>query len=141
MSSKSSYTDYVNRIEAFLKEYLGDKAPPIPENIKYAVVQFLPWVVILMVIYSASFVLNIFRFAAFYSPAITVVAILTIIVIVLRAIAVPQLLKKTEKGWKYLFYSVLVSSVAALFGTSFIIDLVINVALLYVLFQIREEYS
>lgn len=141
MSSKSSYTEYLNRVETFLDEYLGEKAPPIPENIQYAIVQFLPWVVILMIIYSASYVMNIFRYAVFYSPAVIVVAILTIVIIILRAIAVPQLLKKTEKGWRNMYYSVLVGAVAALFGPNFIMDLVLTLIFLYVLFQIKNQYN
>jgi len=71
----------------------------------------------------------------------TVSMIFTAVVLVLEALALPGLFKKTKSGWRLLFYAILVSAVQSLI-TFNLGGLIIGTILgLYILFQVKEYYK
>jgi hypothetical protein len=140
------------QLEELLELYLIKKAPALPPDIKEAIVKFGPWVDLILIIMTFPVVLALFGIGAVLAPfsfawgvstgfSYTISMILSIIMLVLQAIALPGLFKRSLKSWYLVFYSVLVYAVKSALTFS-LSGLIIGVPLsLYILFQIKEHYS
>lgn len=150
MAAKDSLIHYLEKLEDTLEVYFLHKAPEMPEGVKNAIVVFMPWIMIVIVVLSIPTIIALFGGAAFlpftYTGQVSYgfMSILSHIfglgAVVLEVMAIPGLLKKTSRGWKLLFYSALLGLISSLligniFG--FLISLIIS---MYIIFQIREKY-
>ena len=70
----------------------------------------------------------------------TVGLLFAIASLVLEAIALPGLFKRSKAGWNFVFYAVLVSTVSYLLHLD-VLSLVFTVVTFYFLFQIRSYYK
>jgi hypothetical protein len=61
--------------------------------------------------------------------------------VLLEALSLPGLFKRTRQGWRYAFYATLVSVVGSLIGFDVIGAIVSAVVGFYILFQIRSYYG
>lgn len=141
-------------VEEKLHLYLVDKAPTLPKDIKEMLVALTPWVTLIGVVITALGFLVLFGITAIFSPfaylsqtsvGLTGLATIWLIILslpslVLEAMAVPGLIKKSRKGWNLLFYSLLLTAVYDIVTFS-PIGLVRTGVFLYILFQIREYYK
>ncbi len=66
--------------------------------------------------------------------------VITLVSLVLEVMAIPGLFAQQERGWRFLFYSTLVSLVAGIVGGTPINALIFSVLSFYILFQIKEKY-
>lgn len=141
------------QLESVLEEYLVKKAPfQIPDNGKEAIVKFLPWIIVVLMVLALPAIFALIGLSAFLTPfammgggvayGITniIFGVLTLVAVVLEAVAIPGLFAKQEKGWRFLFYSNLVSVLAGVFGGSPISAIIFSVLSFYILFQIKEKY-
>lgn len=135
-----------------MEEYLVAKAPiQIPESGRDAIVKFLPWIIIVFMVLALPIVLALLGIGTVFAPfaflggvgsGFTYLAtgVLTLVVIVLEALALPGLFAAQERGWRLLFYSNLVSVLSGLFSSNPIGSLVFALLSFYILFQIKSRY-
>jgi len=137
----------VGKLEDTLAEYLIDKAPALPKNIKSILVAIIPWFTLIGVILSIPLLLAALGLSAFVLPFANTSMhenifslLLLLVTVVLEAMAIPGLMKKQRQGWLWLFYADLVGVVSTLLTLSVggIIGTIIG---FYILFQVREYYK
>jgi len=138
-------------LEVFLEEYLVRKAPfALPAGIKEFIVKVAPYLAMLGIIFALPLILLALGFdnfmytfggvayrAGWYYPTL----ILTAVIIVLEIMAIPGLLKRSLKSWRFVFYATLVQFVSNLLGGSIVGALVGGLISLYILFQVKSYYK
>lgn len=153
---KSKFT--IASLESYLDFYLRGKLPGMPENAKAFLVKAIPWIDLVMIILVLPLALlalgltalvdSFSFFGAMQTSARIAVSpgwdavfyIFLFVPLVLQAIALPGLFKKSASGWRFSFYAVLVDAVGYVIALNF--NSLIGVAIsLYLLFQIRSYYS
>lgn len=136
-----------------MEEYLVKKAPfTIPANIKEIIVKFAPWITLIVLIMALPALLFVLGIGTLVMPfsfmgglqagfSYTLTMILTAVSLVLEAVALPGLFKRTRGGWNLVYYASLVGVVQNI--VSFNLGGLIIGSLLsfYVLFQVREYYK
>lgn len=143
----------LNQLESTLDLYLGQKAPALPANWKEVLVKVAPWVVLVLLVLSLPAVLALLGIGALLSPlsfaaggamggaTYMLSMVLLIISLVLEALAIPGLFKKSRQGWTFLYYSTLVSIVSSLVSFNVIGGLLFSLISLYLLFQVKNLYT
>ena len=124
----------------------------MPPDIKESIVKFGPWVILVLMLMTLHVALTFLGIGAALTPfsfawgvgrgfSSVISMVLSLIMCILQAIALPGLFKKSLKSWYLVFYSTLVYAVESAFNFS-LGGLIIGVPLsLYILFQIKEYYS
>lgn len=149
------YKSPFNQLETMLDEYLGKKAPALPENIKETLVSFAPYLAIIGIALSIPGILAILGIGAMMGPLgalagvtylsfgvfhyIGVVAL--IISAVLEGLAIGGLFKRSMKSWRLLYYSSLVTFAASILQGNFGGAIIGGLIGLYVLFQVKNKYA
>lgn len=141
------------QLEDTLETYLINKAPyQLPENVKEAIVNYGPWINLVLLIMALPAILFAFGLGAIFTPFTFLGGIqaginfgLTIIfsafVLVLQGLAMPGLFKRAAFSWRLLYYATLISAVENLISFN-LGGLVIGTLLsLYILFQIKSYYK
>lgn len=136
-----------------LELYLVKKAPAIPANIKTLLVQYAPWLSILVIIVSLPAILALFGLSAIVNPMmggyimanagfnITLAVIFLAVSLVLRCLSLQGLFSKTKNGWNMMYYATLVSAVYSLLRLD-LVGLVVGTGIsLYLIFQVRSLYT
>lgn len=151
-TSKMDINGSMAKLEDTLELYLLKKAPSLPEGIKEAIVKFGPWIVLILLIMTLPVILAVFGLGALILPFSVVGGAgfgltyllslgLTIVMLVLEAMAIPGLFKRQMKAWKLLYYATLVGAVQNVVSFN-LGGLIIGTLLgLYILFQIRSYYK
>jgi chromate transport protein ChrA len=131
----------------WLQELFG-KLPNLPGNVREVLVKIAPYLAIIGVLFSLPGILAIVglgaAFGAYgygygYGGGIVSIVLL-IATAVLMALAIPGLFARKESGWRYLFYTALVSAISSLVMFN-LGSLIIGTGLtLYILFQVRSSY-
>ena len=151
-AKSKDFKSYLKQLEDLLSEYLVKKAPALPANIKEAIVNFAPWVTLVVLILTLPIVLAVFGLGAFFAPfsflgGITAGTnyLLTILFsgvqLVLEAMAIPGLFKKSRAAWNLVFYAALVGAVQNIVTFNLGGLLIGTLLSLYILFQVREYYK
>ena len=151
-AKSKDFKSYLKQLEDLLSEYLVKKAPALPANIKEAIVNFAPWVTLVVLILTLPVVLAVFGLGAFFAPfsflgGITAGTnyLLTILFsgvqLVLEAMAIPGLFKKSRAAWNLVFYAALVGAVQNIVTFNLGGLLIGTLLSLYILFQVREYYK
>ena len=142
-------------LEKKLNEFFGEKAPKLPDSVGEFLVKYGPYLMIVGLVFGVLSTLTTFGLIAAFNPMIrasyvygyrnsahfSVYGIVSLISMVLMAMAIPGLLKRTKKAWNLMFYASLITAVSYLITMnigSLIIGMVIN---WYFLFQIRKFYK
>lgn len=140
------------QLEELLGLYLVKKAPALPLDIKESIVKFGPWVILILMLMTLPVVLAFLGIGTALTPfsfawgisrgfSYVISMALSVIMLILQAIALPGLFKRSLKSWYLVFYSTLVYAVESALTFS-LGGLIIGVPLsLYILFQIKEYYS
>lgn len=141
---------YLTKVEDTLDLYFGKKAPPIPENIKELIVKYSPYLTAIALIFSIPtllFALGVSRaimplaYPDAYRPGLSISLIISLIAMILEAIALPGLFKRTKKSWEYMFYASLLMIISYIFDFN-LGSLIIGSAIsFYILFQIKSYYK
>ncbi len=151
--AKKSVQTHVSSLEDTLNEYFGKKAPQLPIGAKEAIVKFAPWVTLVLLVLGLPAVFLLFGLGALLTPfsyvvggvhfglSYTLSLIILAATLVLEALAIPLLMKRSKKGWNFIFYASLlgvVSNIVSFNLGSLIIGALIS---FYILFQIRSYYK
>lgn len=151
-AKSKDFKSYLGQSEDLLTEYLVKKAPALPVNIREAIVNFAPWVTLVILVLTLPLVLAVFGLGAFFAPfsflgGITAGTnyILTIVFsgvqLVLEAMAIPGLFNRKRSAWNLVYYAALVGALQNIV-TFNLGGLIIGTLLsLYILFQVKEYYK
>lgn len=145
----------IYQIELFSKKNL----PALPLNMKEGIVRFLPWAVIISIVFSWETISALFNAfmgstgnfgimndlfdAVGYSSRRSIMRpynFLFIGGVILRLISIKGLFKFQKSGWNFLFYFSIVHFASAFFKRDPVVDVVYAVGLVYALFQIKDYY-
>ena len=133
----------------FLDFYLVKKAPfQLPQPWKEAIVQWGPWIAVVLLIISLPGLLFLLGLGAILTPvgglgyatSFGYLAIVLLVELGLTVAALPGLFARKMSGWNLLFYAQLVGFVFRLLSLNIIGALVSAVIGFYILFQVRPLY-
>lgn len=133
---------YLTQIEDTLDLYFGKKAPPMPENIKELIVKYSPYLIILAIVLTFPSLLLAFglrSFGAVYNFSLW--GLLGLTALVIQAIAIPGLLKRTKESWMLMFYASLISLISSLLSFNLGSLIIGGIFSFYILFQIKSYYK
>jgi hypothetical protein len=155
-----SETKTVNNMLVDLEKKLVEvsaKLPQLPDSVGEFLVKYGPYLMIVGVVMGVFGILTSFGLMAAFSPLaragymygygyryganFSLYGIIGLVSMVLMAIAIPGLLKRTKAAWNLMFYASLVTAVSYLVSMnlgSLVIGMAIN---WYFLFQIRKFYK
>lgn len=148
----SSSNAALGSLEQTLDLYFGKKAPALPAGIKDFLVSIAPWVVLVSVVVSIPAILALVGVSSFVMPMMAyssypgagsmwmVSATFLVVTIVLEALAIPGLIKKSKQGWDMVFYSSLVGVVFNAVSLNIIGGIIGALISFYLLFQLRSYY-
>ena len=142
-------------IEENLELYLGKKAPALPSNIKDLLVKLAPWITLILLILTLPLVLFAIGLGAIVAPfafvlgpgygvsygvTYTLSMLILAVSLVLEALSIPGLFKRSAQGWRYAYYATLVGVVSSLVSLHIVSAVVSGLIGFYILFQIRSYY-
>lgn len=151
-SSKKELNASLTNLENTLKVYFVDKAPfQLPPAAKEFIVQFGPWITLVLLILALPVLFAALGLTAFLTPFAAMgggrsgigllSVVLSIVALVLEAMALPGLFRRSKSGWNLLFYSTIVSAVDNLVNLN-IAGLIVGLLIgWYFLFQVRSYYK
>lgn len=151
------FKSMLGQLEDSLNTYLGKKAPQLPQNWKEFMVKAAPYLSIIGVILGLLALPAILGLSALLAPlgiagglatgrpflglSFLVGIIFAIITLVLEAMAISPLFKRSIKGWRLLYYSTLLGAINNIVSVN-IGGLIIGTLLsLYLLFQVKGLYK
>lgn len=134
----------------FLDFYLVQKAPfQIPANAKEWIVQYGPWITVVLLVLAVPPLLIVLGVGAALTPfgglgyaaGFTYLTIVLIAQLGLMVAALPGLFARKMSGWRLLFYAQILSFVFSLLSGSLVGAVVGVVISMYLLFQVRPLYK
>ena len=134
----------------FLDYYLVGKAPfQIPNEAKEWIVQYGPWITIVLLVLTLPALLFVLGIGAVFVPFAGVgyatgfgyAALGLIVQLGLTVAALPGLFARRLSGWTLLFYARIVSLVFTLLAGAIVSALVGGLISMYILFQVRALYK
>lgn len=143
------------QLDETLDLYFGKKAPALPTNVKEIIVKVAPWLAVVLVILfllGLPALLAVFGIGAMFAPVgmmggvnygatYIISLVLMIVTVVLEALAIPGLFKRTKAGWNFLFYSTLVGIISNVLSLN-ISGIILGVLIpLYFLYQVKSYYK
>ena len=141
----------LSKLESTLEEYLVKKAPyQLPADVKEGIVKFGPWIILILTLLSLPLLIGAFALTTLSAPFMMMAgqstygiipALVLGVSVVFNFIALPGLFNRTKQGWKYAYYSELLSILSSiLYGNIFsaILGIIIG---LYILFQVKPLYK
>jgi hypothetical protein len=147
----------MDQLEKFFDDlFLKKIGFQLPANAKEIIVKVAPWLTIIGIVVSLPAILALFGMGAFVAGMMSAYGInyggryyLGIAVLaaqlVLMAMAVPGLMKREMKGWRFIYYSALVSAAYGIVSTlslgGIIWSLVSTLIGLYFIFQVKSYYK
>ncbi|MDD5464201.1 MAG: hypothetical protein PHP62_03560 [Candidatus Moranbacteria bacterium] len=151
---KSDLKGLVAQLEAMLDEYMVKKAPfAIPMGGKEFIATVSPYLIIIFVIMALPLIFAALGLSAIVAPfamlggyawgfGAIVSLIVSVVVLVMEAMAVPGLFKRTKASWKLLFYASIVSLIGSILSVHGIVGGIIGAIIgWYILFQVKEMYK
>ncbi len=147
----------LGKLEDMLDLYLVEKAPfSLPSNVKEIIVSFAPWITLIGLIIAIPGILLAFglgaivapitgfmgpAYAAQYSMMYLVSMVVLAITVVMEALAVPGLFKRSAKGWRLIYYAALLGAISSIVGGNLIGGIIGAVIGLYFVFQVKSYYK
>lgn len=147
----------MNQLEAFFEDlFLKKISFQLPAGVKEVIVKVAPWVTLIIIILSLPAVLTLFGFGSFMGGFAPFVGyglssryylgiIILIVQLILMIMAFPGLQKREIKGWRYIYYSNLVSGVYGIissYNLGALIWALIALGIgLYIIFQVKSYYK
>jgi len=133
------------QFETLAEEYLGKKAPALPENAKEMIVKYSPYIAIAVAVIGA---LGTLGLGALLGPlallggySFSILSLISLASLVMEGMAIPGLFARKASAWKLMYYATLVSAVYLLLRLD-IGNLILSTAIsLYLLFQVKSYYK
>jgi hypothetical protein len=143
----------IPQLEELLDLYLVKKAPfQLPANAKELIVKYGPYITIVLMLLLLPVILLALGFSAVLLPVVgaatgvnmglmvTLGLVFAIASLVLEALSLPGLFKRSKVGWNFVFYALLVSVVSYAIHLN-VLSVIFSVVSFYFLFQIRSYYK
>lgn len=144
----------IDKIDFYCNTYLVQKAPyTLPDNVKEIIVKYGPYASLIVLIFSLHTLFTLLGLNAVLSPfagyinhsfSYTIYNWFSVITMVISAIALPGLFKRSLKSWRLMFYVSLLQLVPAILTlnlSSLIVSLITITISFYFLFQIKSYYK
>ncbi len=151
---KEQLMGFVAKFEAWLDEYMVKKAPfQIPMGGKEFLATIAPYLVIIgIVLFVLSLpvllglgamggALGMMGGSMGWGYAMLVSTLTSIAVVVMEAIALPGLFKRTQASWRLVFYATLVSFAGNVLALNLVGAVIGGIIGWYLLFQVKELYK
>jgi hypothetical protein len=151
-SPNMGHQSFLKQMEEFFNTYLHKKAPfHLPPNVKEWIVKFGPWITLVLMLIALPVILAAVGLSTLFAPVAVMYGayrvtfllggLISLVAFVMEAAALPGLFKRSQKGWRLVYYAVLVSAVGQLVGGQ-IVSMIVNVIIsMYFLFEIKEYYK
>jgi len=149
----NSNQSFMKKIEHWLEDVFGKKAPQMPDKWREVIVKVMPWIALILMVLAMPLILFALGISVVTLPVAAVAGVyagptyyITLLIsaatIVLELVALPGLFKRQLRSWYLVYYAALlgvISAVIGLLSMSFggIIGSVIG---FYILFQIKKFY-
>ena len=132
------------------------KAPHLPQNGRTGITIVASWLALIFGILGIIGLLGSGQFAILLHPLVALgkglngliiffVVLLNFITLILAILAFSPLSEMRKVGWDYIFYAFITSSIATVLNymitSSGLGDVIVTIAGLYLLFEIRERYN
>lgn len=155
MAKANSLEQATKQLEEVLNEYLGEKAPGLPDNVREVLVMLAPWLAVLGVVMGIPAVLALIGLgsmlpalpfaygarAGYFGATFAISTVFLAITLVLEVLAIPGLFSRSKQGWRMVFYVMLVGAVQSLIMLN-LMSLIVGTLLgMYLLFQVRGYYK
>lgn len=153
MAKNTDIKSALGQLEDTLETYLVDKAPySIPSEWKETIVKFSPWIALILMIIALPAILGVLGLGTILMPFSFIGGlrmgynyilslIFSVVTLVLEAMAIPGLFKRSEKGWRLVYYATLLGAVENVLTLN-LGGLVIGTLLsMYILFQVKSSYK
>ena len=128
--------EYIKMMESWFAKF-----PALPANIKDVLVKIAPWLSLVFGILGVLGILGAMGILAPLSASVMAGAVLALISSVLMVMAFPGLRDRKVAGWKWSFYSQLVSVLLSVVALNFVGALIGGLIGFYLLFQIKSYYK
>ncbi len=151
---KSDIKGVVAQLEAMLDEYMIKKAPfAIPAGGKEFIVSVSPYLIIIFAVMALPLIFAALGLSAMVAPfamlggyawgfGAMISLVVSVIVLVMEAMAVPGLFKRTKGSWRLLFYASIVSLIGSILSIHGIVGGIIGAIIgWYILFQVKDMYK
>lgn len=156
-TKSTDFKSLIASLEDNLELYFGKKAPQLPSDWKEFLVKIAPYLAIIGLVFGIWGVLTLLGLSAFILPLGTMGGmmagrpfvgfyyLLTVVfmipILVLEALAISPLFKRSIKGWRYMFYASLLGVLQSLVQFN-LTGLIIGGAIsFYLLFQVKSFYK
>lgn len=151
-TQSKSFKSYITQLEDFLNLYLVKKAPALPANVKEFIVNFAPWITLILIIIAVPAMLWVLGLGTFLMPFGFMMGpqagfnyalsfIFSAASIVLEAMAIPGLFKRQKSAWYLVFYADLINVVYNIITLNVAGLIIGSLISFYFLFQVREYYK
>lgn len=136
--------DVIKKLEDFFA-----KAPHLPNDIREIIVKIAPYLAIIGIVFSVPAIFALFGIGLMTAPVVMMggyggmwmlAGAFAIANLVLLVLAFPGLKARTQKGWMYTFYSVLLGAVQSLLSLNLVGLIIFTTLELYILFEVKSHY-
>lgn len=149
VSKSASKQDYLKQLEHSIEAFYS-KAPSLPKGLKEFIVKFGPWLMVVGLIVALPAMIAALGLTAFFAPfafmakakmnTFGVDVVIATVSLVLNAVALPGLFKRSMGGWRLLFYASLLTAFGNIVTLDFSSLIVGTLISWYVLFQVKSYY-
>jgi len=149
MAKQNNEGGVIKQIEMKLEDIFVRKLPALPASIKEIIVRFGPWIALVALVFSLPTLLGALGLSALMMPGwgysyrfgYNMAWWISIVSMVLVALALPGLFKRKISAWRLMFYSALIMAVYNLVTVN-LGGLIIGTGIsMYILFQIKSYYK
>lgn len=152
-STKTDIKGLIGQLEALLDEYMVKKAPfAIPMGGKEVIVKVAPYLIIVFAILGIPAILAGLGLSAMLTPLVmlggsawginTMISlVVSAIALVMEVVAVPGLFKRTNGGWRLVFYASIVSVIGNILSLNLVGGVIGALISWYILFQVKDMYK
>jgi len=142
--------DIVNQIDSALSPFFQKKLPSPPKDFLELIVKYGPYLLAIALVLSLGTLLPIFGIAGFVLPFVSTAHLgliyfislgFTFVTLIIQAIAIPGLLKRTASSWRLIFLSTLISTLQLLFTRDILGTALSAFISFYFLYQIKSFYK
>ena len=151
-NSSPDFNSLLSQLDTTLNEYLVNKAPALPTNVKDTLVKFAPYISILVVVLALPPVLAILGIGALVSPfaymggvyagsSFSLTLLILLASMVVEVLAIPGLFARKQSAWKLMYYGVLINAVYELFRFNLGSLIIGSLISLYFLYQVKSYYK
>ena len=136
--------DLLDKIDQFFQEVFLKKLPQLPDNIQKNIVKIFPWIILVLLFLSApgmvvGLLASPLAVLSRHGPLFLISMLLGLVQLGLSIFALPHLFKRKMKGWRLIYWTLLLSIVSAVLYFS-LFGLLFTALGLYFVYQIKKFY-